>query len=272
MLHTRRQFLTSVSTILAVFAAARAYAAPPGFDLEVPYPVPDGERIPSLDELKVILERHPTFGVDPADGDKIDMAIEIMKGAPTNTTPLKVAEYFLGLEQGDSSDYLEEWVRDANPLILGFFKGTEAVPDQGDCTHWCTAFVSWCVMQARIGRKDAAECVSLPRTCRARNYRDWATKTEHPQRGDVAVFWNFDARGRPLGTGHTAFYLPEQGGGENARIKILGGNQSYVAIPNSNCPDKGDAGGRISVDYHYDNPEQRLHSFRTDRCLHDPPR
>jgi len=96
-----------------------------------------------------------------------------------------------------------------NEAILNYFKeiGHSWVKD--DETAWCSAFANWaCKME---GYQNSG----------ALNARSWlhiGNRTEHPQVGDIVVFW----RGNKDGwQGHVGFYINET----EDYINVLGGNQ-----------------------------------------------
>ncbi|MBK6410115.1 MAG: TIGR02594 family protein [Flavobacteriales bacterium] len=97
-----------------------------------------------------------------------------------------------------------------NPRILEYFQ-TCSYKATTDETPWCSAFVNWCMVQAKInGTKSAA----------ARSWNKWGRELSAPEHGCIVVF----DRGDPTNNkaAHVAFYLETRGTG----ILVLGGNQS----------------------------------------------
>ncbi len=80
-----------------------------------------------------------------------------------------------------------------------------------DETHWCSAFMNWCIEKAEYEGTNSALAL---------HWRTWGRKI-NPRRGAIAVFERYSKNGE-VG-GHVGFYLSKSG--EN-KISILGGNQS----------------------------------------------
>lgn len=95
----------------------------------------------------------------------------------------------------------------SNPRVLEYLQSTNLGEpyNQTDETHWCAAFVNWCIEQARYAAMDSA---------RALDWLHWGAPVNKPRPGTVAVFE------RP-GGGHVGFYDGE----DAANIIVLGGNQ-----------------------------------------------
>ncbi len=95
-----------------------------------------------------------------------------------------------------------------NPRIIEYLQSTtlgESASSK-DETHWCSAFVNWCVEKAGYAGTDSAW---------ARGWGGWGKSVEIPERGCIAVF----ERGSG---GHVGFYI----GDTEKEIEVLGGNQS----------------------------------------------
>ena len=107
-------------------------------------------------------------------------------------------------------------LHDHNPRILEYFESTDltAPYNSKDETHWCSAFVNWCVETAGYEGTDSAW---------ARDWLRWGHKAKTPKLGDIVVF----KRGKG---GHVGFYIKE----EHNKILILGGNQKL----NRDAPDQ----------------------------------
>lgn len=131
---------------------------------------------------------------------------------------------FLELVVGDSGPSAEEfpWMPIAlaeegikefpgagdNPRIVDYLRSTTlpAPIASQDETHWCSAFVNWCVERSGFEGTDSAW---------AKSWATWGKKLATPRRGCIAVF----KRGES--SGHVAFYL----GHTATHVKIFGGNQ-----------------------------------------------
>jgi len=99
-----------------------------------------------------------------------------------------------------------------NPRIVQYLRSTTLPSSlaEDDATHWCSAFVNFCMEKAGFEGTDSAS---------ARSWEDWGVELVEPVVGCVAVFW----RNSPTsGEGHVGFYMGET----ETTIKTLGGNQS----------------------------------------------
>ncbi|HPR88843.1 MAG TPA: TIGR02594 family protein [bacterium] len=98
-----------------------------------------------------------------------------------------------------------------NPRILEYLQSTRLGPpaNSKDETHWCSAFVNWCIEKAGYEGTDSA---------RARSWLTWGKSIATPERGCIAVLQrNQDPQG-----GHVGFFLEEN----EQQMALLGGNQS----------------------------------------------
>ena len=97
-----------------------------------------------------------------------------------------------------------------NTAIVGWLShlGFGVIDD--DETPWCSAFMNWCAMVAGLER---------PNHLSARSWLEVGEPVEHPQYGDIVVFW----RESPDSTkGHVALVFRET----LDSIYALGGNQN----------------------------------------------
>lgn len=166
----------------------------------------------------------PSGGVDalgvkvPLD-EELQLAKQVLDGAPTNCTPLEVASYFWAVGEGhygaELKPYVAAWPERWNPVIVEFFKSTHTRPE-GDTTAWCAAFIGFCLLRGAIGRSSPVSPTAPTKSARARSYEDWGATTTAPQLGDLVVFQNLKSGG-----GHVAFFLADQGD----KVLVLGGNQ-----------------------------------------------
>ena len=115
--------------------------------------------------------------------------------------------------------------KENNPKIVAMFTSMHKEWRFSDATSWCSAFINWCCIQARVkgsGRLDA---------------RSWLRMGEGVELadaipGDVVVFWRGASDHEPiyagasLYKGHVGFYInkPDRSG-----INVFGGNQSDMA-------------------------------------------
>lgn len=97
-----------------------------------------------------------------------------------------------------------------NPRVVNYFAeiGHSWVKD--DETAWCSAFVNWVHKKAGISRSGKLD---------ARSWLKVGQRTDHPQKGDVVVFWRESPQSWK---GHVALYIRET----KNWIYVLGGNQN----------------------------------------------
>jgi len=94
-----------------------------------------------------------------------------------------------------------------NPRILEYHR-TTTLRATDDEVPWCSAFVNWCLRQARVAGTNSAA---------ARSWLGWGQPLVNPRRGCVAVL----RRGTNPAQGHVGFFLQSRG----AVVDLLGGNQ-----------------------------------------------
>src|SRR5206468_1857473 len=87
-------------------------------------------------------------------------------------------------------------------------------PDQGDQTAWCAAMVCWTLQHAGV-------VPHHPNSAGSIDFRDWATRTDDPQPGDIVVF---KSKSQPA-HGHVAFF-DGFSNAEKSKLYLLGGNQA----------------------------------------------
>ena len=152
-------------------------------------------------------------GTGPARHGEVATAFRLLFDVDQSKGPLGAARYFEALEEKNSEGefYKYEWAKRANPLIVGLFSMTNTLPSEGDQTHWCAAFVNFCLYAT--GKANTFSALSG-------SFRKFGTEATAPVPGDVAVFSKTGDMGK-RGFGHVAFYISHGGG----RIRVLGGNQ-----------------------------------------------
>jgi uncharacterized protein (TIGR02594 family) len=261
---TRRMALSSSLGILgSTCVGTNAFATPDELDRQEPIRLNNGDEIPTLKQLEA--GAAADTGNQPPYKYEVEIAREvILKNSPQNVRPVDVASYFLGVANGELGNeyvsYVEEWPIRWNPVIVSFFDLATTFRNWvGDESHWCSAFVNFCLLRARGGRDDAAGLLKPTKSAASASFRSWGTQTESPKFGDIVVF----RKSSDPNFGHVGFYVSH-----NFRdIIVLGGNQRskgrfnkgmvciarYKNIPVS-------AGGDADL---------RFHSFRTDSSLHD---
>src|SRR5262249_10668531 len=186
----------------------------------------DLEAFANRDDLNQNLLAQPgTKGILPAYPEEKEIAQVIFSQAPSFSstspiTPLDVAKYFLAIAQNNDQkfdarwpSYMRAWPIRANPVIVTFFSDTHTKP-AGDRTAWCSAFLNWCVDQARKGRPDKDKLLASTHDAASKSWRNWGngivyrknslvSKEGPPRVGDIVVF--VDAA--DPAHGHVCFYL-----------------------------------------------------------------
>lgn len=185
----------------------------------------------------------PTLGLTPPPEIDVRTARAILERAPFNCAPIDVAMYFRNIGQGQIPDlgsvelqaragahFVRGWPTVYNPVIIEFFRATRTDPLElsGDGTHWCAAFVNWCIARGRgqsgtLRTFSESELAFGTRNASSGSFRCWRTEAVAPQQGDVVV-WAVEGtvNGCSRGAGHVAFYW---GPGDGDRIQVVGGNQ-----------------------------------------------
>jgi hypothetical protein len=250
---------------------------------------------PDLDPTKLGTQTPPT--------EQQQEAALILAGVPRRVRPYDVALYFLSVAKGQAKDangntrpdwapYARGWPRIYNPVIVEFFHhmGISVLSrnQSGDETHWCAAFVNFCIAasQAQAGQNPSVARQQGTRSASSGSFRCFGTEVysgpasdggksdkSAPKRGDIIV-WALDGtvHGCEFGQGHVAFFeefLPD------GRIQILGGNQTPPRNM-QNVPGEGPRSGAITLAR---KPEREattrdgrprvslLHSIRTSAIL-----
>jgi uncharacterized protein (TIGR02594 family) len=156
-------------------------------------------------------------GSGPARSEEVAKAFRLLYNAPRGKEPAEVAKYFEGFRASEKPTkegyyWNEEWPTDRpNPVVVGFFSMTNTLPNKGDETPWCAAFVNFCLAVA--GRPIEWSAWAL-------DFVNYGKPTTDPNVGDIVVF------SRP-GGGHVGFYLGryKDGTGKDIGTLVLGGNQ-----------------------------------------------
>jgi uncharacterized protein (TIGR02594 family) len=215
MMMNRRALIAGAGALGAASAPGFAYGQPaPAVDLATTF----GFVGPADDpEFGAIIRGgeppNQAVGTGPARHGEVATAFRLLFDVDQSKGPLGAARYFEALEEKNSEGefYKYEWAKRANPLIVGLFSMTNTLPSEGDQTHWCAAFVNFCLYAT--GKANTFSALSG-------SFRKFGTEATAPVPGDVAVFSKTGDMGK-RGFGHVAFYISHGGG----RIRVLGGNQ-----------------------------------------------
>lgn len=156
-------------------------------------------------------------GTGAARHDEVRTAFKLLLDAPRRAEVLATARYFeqITARNADREAYNMEWRSRANPLIVGLFSATGTAPSTGDQTHWCAAFVSFCLFLAERPNKF---------TALSGGYRTFGSVEGTPAPGDIAVFAKAGPDGAK-GFGHVGFFLRSEKKDGQDGIVLLGGNQ-----------------------------------------------
>lgn len=98
-----------------------------------------------------------------------------------------------------------------NPRIEAYPSESGINEITSDEVPWCSTFNNWCAKQANLQQSGKAN---------ARSWLNVGRKTEHPEPGDIAVFWRESPQSWK---GHVGVFL---GFSEDlSRVYVVGGNQ-----------------------------------------------
>ena len=99
-----------------------------------------------------------------------------------------------------------------NPIVLGYFWEIGHRWVATDETAWCSAFVNWVALKAKVERSNALT---------ARSWLEVGIEVKRPQLDDVVIFW----RDRKSSwKGHVGFFIAYTQ--DMKHIYVLGGNQN----------------------------------------------
>lgn len=98
-----------------------------------------------------------------------------------------------------------------NPTILVYSDEIGYGGIISDETAWCSIFMNWCAMKAGLQRS---------KKLNARSWLKVGQAVEHPQVGDVVIFWR---ESEQSWKGHVAIYIGHSE--DRTKIYCLGGNQ-----------------------------------------------
>lgn len=104
--------------------------------------------------------------------------------------------------------------RDANPAILGYFKGVGRGEIASDEVAWCAAFAGTALEQGGI----SIDAIPVPERLLANSYLKIGTPIDEPRAGAICVL----SRGSDPSSGHVGFVV----GWTKSDIVLLGGNQA----------------------------------------------
>lgn len=126
------------------------------------------------------------------------LRFEVEKENSNDTPWMDIAKKEIGIKEIPGSGN--------NPRVVEYHSATTLKATE-DSVPWCSAFVSWCLEQAKI---------KSTKNAWARSYLQWGKKLDNPRYGCIVVF----SRGE--NSGHVAFFQAET----ESTIMVIGGNQN----------------------------------------------
>lgn len=187
------------------------------------------------------LDYYADKGKNPSLQADIDAANRIVESLPKANYRSIMQRLSEITEVGSTGEpFNMRWRTVANPLIVRFFHdiGYAKTPYPGDCTSWCAATLSWCLL--RSGHKIPNDPAS------SQSFLRYGVRVEQPLNGDICVFTDVgdDAHG------HVGLFVSRSG--EN--VGVLGGNQTGDSA--TNCG-PGYLKSRIDVTHIPINPDRK---------------
>lgn len=165
------------------------------------------------------LDYYSAKGTLPSLQKDIDAANQIVRSLPTDNYYSIMKRLSEISEVGSTGELFNmRWKQFANPLIVRFFHelGYARTPYPGDCTSWCAATLSWCLMHAGL---------KIPKApASSQSYLSYGTRVSNPTAGDICVFTDVGDRAH----GHVALFDSRAGDA----LKVLGANQTGVSATN----------------------------------------
>jgi len=99
-----------------------------------------------------------------------------------------------------------------NPIVLNYFKEIGHTWVSTDETAWCSAFINWVALKAKVQRSNKLT---------ARSWLQVGTDIKEPKLNDVVVFWRSK---KASWKGHVGLFINYSE--DKKYIYVLGGNQS----------------------------------------------
>ncbi|MEQ3664226.1 MULTISPECIES: TIGR02594 family protein [Flavobacteriaceae] len=99
-----------------------------------------------------------------------------------------------------------------NPIVLNYFKEIGHTWVSTDETAWCSAFINWVALKAKVQRSNKLT---------ARSWLQVGTDIKEPKLNDVVVFWRSK---KASWKGHVGLFISYSE--DKKYIYVLGGNQS----------------------------------------------
>jgi uncharacterized protein (TIGR02594 family) len=102
--------------------------------------------------------------------------------------------------------------KEHNPIVLNYFKEIGHTWVTTDETAWCSAFINWVALKAKLQRSNKLT---------ARSWLQVGTEIKEPKLNDVVVFWRHK---KASWKGHIGLFISFSE--DKKYIYILGGNQN----------------------------------------------
>ena len=102
--------------------------------------------------------------------------------------------------------------KEHNPIVLNYFKEIGHIWVTTDETAWCSAFINWVALKAKVERSNKLT---------ARSWLQVGTEIKEPKLNDVVVFWRSE---KSSWKGHVGLFISYSE--DKKYIYVLGGNQN----------------------------------------------
>ena len=102
--------------------------------------------------------------------------------------------------------------KEHNPIVLNYFKEIGHTWVSTDETAWCSAFINWVALKAKVQRSNKLT---------ARSWLQVGTEINKPKLNDVVVFWRHK---KSSWKGHVGLFISYSE--DKKHIYVLGGNQN----------------------------------------------
>jgi uncharacterized protein (TIGR02594 family) len=102
--------------------------------------------------------------------------------------------------------------KEHNPIVLNYFKEIGHTWVTTDETAWCSAFMNWVALKAKV---------ELSNKLTARSWLQVGAEIKEPKLNDVVVFWRSE---KSSWKGHVGLFISYSEG--KKYIYVLGGNQN----------------------------------------------
>lgn len=102
--------------------------------------------------------------------------------------------------------------KEHNPIVVNYFKEIGHTWVTTDETAWCSAFINWVALKAKVERSNKLT---------ARSWLQVGTEIKEPKLNDLVVFWRSE---KTSWKGHVGLFISYSE--DKKYIYVLGGNQN----------------------------------------------